>query len=76
MLTQSDDILFHIHAQEEADMATREAAKKVKESISRTRITSTLDEVEFTYHAPDAKRVCMAGKFNDWNTKSLPMKKG
>ncbi|HUI66927.1 MAG TPA: glycogen-binding domain-containing protein [Nitrospirota bacterium] len=56
-------------------MATLEAAKKVKETIRRTRITGTSQEVEFTYHAPNAKKVCMAGKFNDWNTKSLAMKK-
>lgn len=56
-------------------MATLEAAKKVKETIRRTRITDTSQEVEFTYYAPDAKKVCMAGKFNDWNTKSLSMKK-
>jgi 1,4-alpha-glucan branching enzyme len=56
-------------------MATMEAAKKVKETKKTTRITDTLREVEFTYHAPDAKKVYMAGTFNDWNTKSLPMKK-
>ncbi len=56
-------------------MATLEAAKQVKETIRKTRITDTSQEVEFTCHAPDAKKVCMAGKFNDWNTKSLPMKK-
>ena len=56
-------------------MAIMEAARKVKESINRTRITSTLNEVEFIYQTPDAKKVCIAGKFNDWNTKSLPMKK-
>lgn len=56
-------------------MATMETAKKVKETIRRTRITDTSQEVEFAYYAPDAKKVCMAGKFNDWNTKSLPMKK-
>jgi len=56
-------------------MATSDTAKKVKELISKPRIMSTSNEIEFTYHAPDAKNVCVAGKFNDWNTKSLPMKK-
>lgn len=32
--------------------------------------------VEFAYYAPKAKKVCLAGKFNAWNTASLPMKKG
>ena len=38
-------------------MATMEVAEKVKESAQRTKITSPLHEVEFTYHAPDAKKV-------------------
>src|SRR3990170_4725356 len=32
-------------------------------------------EVEFTYYAPKATKVFLAGKFNNWNTKSLSMKK-
>jgi 1,4-alpha-glucan branching enzyme len=32
--------------------------------------------VEFTYTAPDAKKVFLAGEFNQWDTQSLPMKKG
>ncbi len=32
-------------------------------------------EVEFTCYAPKATKVTLAGKFNDWNTKSLSMKK-
>lgn len=33
-------------------------------------------EVEFSLYAPDAKKVAVAGQFNDWNTKSMPIKKG
>ena len=31
--------------------------------------------VEFTFQAPEAKEVYLAGEFNHWSTKSLPMKK-
>ncbi len=31
--------------------------------------------IEFVYQAPDAKKVSLAGNFNNWNTESLPMKK-
>lgn len=54
-------------------MAALETAKKIKESRGRP---GKVLEVEFTFHAPDAKRVFIAGTFNDWNTKSMPMKKG
>ncbi len=32
--------------------------------------------VEFTFHAPEATEVFLAGEFNNWDTQSLPMKKG
>jgi len=56
-------------------MATTEGAKKMKKPASVSPAPSTTREVEFTFHAPNAKNVCIAGKFNDWNTTSLPMKK-
>jgi len=31
--------------------------------------------VEFTFLAPDARKVFLAGEFNIWDTQSLPMKK-
>lgn len=51
-------------------MAVLESMKK----IAKTK-EGNAQEVEFTYYAPGAKKVCLAGKFNDWNTRSLPMKK-
>jgi 1,4-alpha-glucan branching enzyme len=57
-------------------MAALEAVKKMKESLSSQRTTGTMREVEFTFHAPNAKKVCIAGKFNAWDTSSTPMKKG
>ncbi len=32
--------------------------------------------VEFTFCAPEAREVFLAGEFNNWDTQSLPMKKG
>ncbi len=57
-------------------MAALEVVKKMRESITRPKMASASHEVEFTFHAPEAKKVCIAGKFNDWNTSSKPMKKG
>lgn len=57
-------------------MAALEVVKKMKESLSTPRTAGALHEVEFTFHSPEARKVCIAGKFNDWNTKSMPLKKG
>jgi 1,4-alpha-glucan branching enzyme len=54
-------------------MAAVETVKKIKEPMSRA---VTGPQMEFTFAAPEAKKVCIAGTFNDWNTKSMPMKKG
>ena len=67
-------------------MEMRESMKKLKESVGvvmRKDIfsidlfgkKSKGQEVEFIYYAPEAKKVCLSGKFNDWNTQSLAMKK-
>ncbi len=54
-------------------MAALETVKKIKESIGRA---ATMQQIEFTFCAPEAKKVYIAGTFNDWNTKSMLMKKG
>jgi 1,4-alpha-glucan branching enzyme len=72
---QAERYIITIHGEEVMEMPTLEAVKQLKESISRSHTTSTMQEVEFTLYAPDAKKVCIAGRFNDWNTKSIPMKK-
>ncbi len=51
-------------------MAVLESAKK----SGKTKVSS-MQEVAFSYYAPAAKKVYLAGKFNDWNTTSLLMKK-
>ncbi len=66
-------------------MEMLESVKKLKESVGavmRKDISIDLfskkgkgQEVEFTYYSPKATKVSLAGKFNDWNTKSLAMKK-
>ena len=45
----------------------KSVTKKKEKSIEKT--------VEFTFNAPDAKGVFLAGEFNHWDTRSLPMKK-
>lgn len=56
-------------------MAALEAVKKMKETIGRQPSAGTAKDVEFTFYAPGAKKVCLAGTFNGWNTSSMPMKK-
>ena len=56
-------------------MTVRDTVKKIKESVTMPR-TEGGEEVEFAFSASRARNVCLAGKFNDWNTFSLPMKQG
>jgi 1,4-alpha-glucan branching enzyme len=54
-------------------MAALETIKEIKESIGRP---ATMQQIEFMSRGPEAIKVYIAGTFNDWNTKSMPMKKG
>lgn len=56
-------------------MAELEVVKSMKESLGRRPAIGTKHEVEFSFAAPKAKKVCIAGNFNDWNMASMPMKK-
>jgi 1,4-alpha-glucan branching enzyme len=57
-------------------MAAIEVGKMTKKSISTPKKSGEVaHEVEFTFSAPNAKKVCIAGKFNEWNTSATPMKK-
>jgi 1,4-alpha-glucan branching enzyme len=47
---------------------------KVK-SVTKKKEKSMEKTVEFTFIAPDAKEVFLAGEFNGWDNQSLPMKK-
>jgi len=57
-------------------MAALEVVRKTGESISRQHKSEAMHEVELAFHAPEAKTVCIAGKFNAWDTSSTPLKKG
>jgi 1,4-alpha-glucan branching enzyme len=57
-------------------MPMMETIKKMKETVSTSNYAVPSREVEFAFFAPNAKKVFVAGKFNNWNTKSVPMKKG
>ncbi|MBI4689320.1 MAG: isoamylase early set domain-containing protein [Nitrospirae bacterium] len=57
----------------------KETAQKVVEKIRKAEegkitVKSYEREVNFVFHKPDAKRVYLAGDFNNWDTGSLPMR--
>ncbi len=56
-------------------MAALEVVRNMKESLGRHRTTSTRREIEFSFAAPKAKKVSIAGSFNNWSLTSMPMKK-
>ncbi len=56
-------------------MAALEVVRKVKESLSKPAISGSMHEVEFSFSAPNARKVFIAGKFNNWSTSATPMKK-
>ncbi len=56
-------------------MPVMETARNMKESISRTRVAGKTQDVEFALYAPAAKKVSVAGTFNDWDMTAMVMKK-
>lgn len=46
----------------------KKPARKAKETVDKR-------NVEFTFYAPMAREVYLAGEFNHWDTQTLPMKK-
>jgi 1,4-alpha-glucan branching enzyme len=48
-------------------MKSKRESEKREKPIEKT--------LEFTFKAPDIKEVFLAGEFNNWDTRSLPMKK-
>ena len=57
-------------------MAVPDIVKKRSGSSIGPQMTEAAQEVEFTCRAPEARKVCIAGKFNAWDTAATPMKKG
>jgi 1,4-alpha-glucan branching enzyme len=52
----------------------RKTTKKEKQPAKRTKVKTKERKVEFSFYAPHAKEVFLAGEFNNWNAHSLPMK--
>ncbi len=50
-------------------------SKERKGPAREVQVSGTMRKVEFSLFAPDAKRVFVAGSFNDWNTEGHPLKK-
>lgn len=55
-------------------MPALEGVRKLRDSVMKAKARE--QSVEFAFNAPKAKKVCLAGKFNSWNTRSHPMIKG
>jgi 1,4-alpha-glucan branching enzyme len=49
--------------------------KSKRKSTSKQKEKFIEKTVEFTFRAPEAREVFLAGGFNGWDTQSLPMKK-
>ncbi len=50
-------------------------SKEKKGSAREAQSRGAMKKVEFSFFAPGAHKVFVAGSFNDWNTESHPMKK-
>jgi 1,4-alpha-glucan branching enzyme len=50
--------------------------KKMENSVQKERIKKNGKKVEFKLHAPEAKAAFLAGEFNQWDIRSMPMKRG
>jgi 1,4-alpha-glucan branching enzyme len=50
--------------------------QKMKETLTKPIGIGNRQEIEFSFFAPQASRIFLAGSFNKWNTNALPMKKG
>jgi 1,4-alpha-glucan branching enzyme len=70
VILQNREIGLHSKRKEEDDMAVKKVGGKRKSSEK-----DPGKEVRFQFPAPEVKEVYLTGDFNDWNTKSHPMKK-
>ncbi len=55
-------------------MSIGETVRKLKESMAGQKASGTSREIDFSVYAPEAKKVCVAGTFNDWDPNSTPLK--
>lgn len=58
-------------------MVEKEAkkARGKKKSATKKKENLEVKEVEFSFYAPEAREVFLVGEFNQWDTRSLPMRK-
>ncbi len=54
-------------------MAAEEAVKNKKETINEQNSAGEKREVELMLYAPRAQKVFIAGTFNNWDTKAMPL---
>ena len=54
-------------------MAAEEAVKNKKEAINEQNSAGEKREVELMLYAPWAQKVFIAGTFNNWDTKAMPL---
>jgi len=50
-------------------------ARNMKNSVREEDVKKSDKKVEFILAAPEAKEVFLSGEFNDWNIRSIPMKR-
>jgi 1,4-alpha-glucan branching enzyme len=46
-----------------------------KRSVTKKKENLNVKEVEFSFYAPEAREVFLAGEFNQWDIQSFPMRK-
>ncbi|MBS3918614.1 MAG: isoamylase early set domain-containing protein [Deltaproteobacteria bacterium] len=49
--------------------------KNMEKSVRKETIKKNEKKVEFSLSAPEAKEVFLAGEFNHWDVRSIPMKR-
>ena len=54
---------------------TKCKTSKAKKKSSINKKKKTIQSTEFSLHAPEAKKVYLAGDFNDWNPEQYSMRK-
>jgi 1,4-alpha-glucan branching enzyme len=50
--------------------------KTMENSVRKETVKKDGKKVEFSFHAPWAKEVFLAGEFNYWDIRSMPLKRG
>ncbi len=50
--------------------------QNLKKPVGKKTIKETERKVEFSLSAPEAEEVFLAGEFNHWDIRSMPMKRG